>query len=71
VSVLDDWLGIVGNWAETEALKIVGGIVRLLSKAIDMSEQLNPLLVVRPVLLEEPHLQGHDVNPYDRHSGPV
>ncbi|KAJ7812680.1 hypothetical protein B0H13DRAFT_1666088 [Mycena leptocephala] len=26
VSVLDDWLGIVGNWAETEALKIVGGI---------------------------------------------
>ncbi|KAJ7483149.1 hypothetical protein FB451DRAFT_1393290 [Mycena latifolia] len=26
VSVLDDWLGIVGNWAETEALKLVGGI---------------------------------------------
>ncbi|KAF7371027.1 Reticuline oxidase [Mycena sanguinolenta] len=26
VSVLDDWLGIVGNWAETEALQIVGGI---------------------------------------------
>ncbi|KAJ7319269.1 hypothetical protein DFH08DRAFT_390041 [Mycena albidolilacea] len=26
VSVLDDWLGLVGNWAETEALKIVGGI---------------------------------------------
>lgn len=38
VSVLDDWLGIVGNWAETEALKIVGGIVRLISKAIDMSD---------------------------------
>ncbi|KAF7357043.1 hypothetical protein MVEN_01041100 [Mycena venus] len=29
VSVLDDWLGAVGNWAETEALKLVGGIVRL------------------------------------------
>ncbi|KAF7309509.1 Reticuline oxidase [Mycena indigotica] len=26
VSVLDSWLGIVGNWAETEALKVVGGI---------------------------------------------
>ncbi|KAJ6474700.1 hypothetical protein C8R47DRAFT_986679 [Mycena vitilis] len=26
VSVLDDWLGVVGNWAETEALKIVGGV---------------------------------------------
>ncbi|KAJ7780247.1 hypothetical protein DFH07DRAFT_467953 [Mycena maculata] len=26
VSVLDDWLGIVGNWAETEALQIVGGV---------------------------------------------
>ncbi|KAJ7492055.1 hypothetical protein FB451DRAFT_1165234 [Mycena latifolia] len=26
VLVLDDWLGIVGNWAETEALKLVGGI---------------------------------------------
>ncbi|KAJ7173714.1 hypothetical protein C8R46DRAFT_120639 [Mycena filopes] len=26
VSVLDDWLGVVGHWAETEALKIVGGI---------------------------------------------
>ncbi|KAJ7272726.1 hypothetical protein B0H12DRAFT_1228723 [Mycena haematopus] len=26
VSVLDDWLGIVGNWAETEALQIVGDI---------------------------------------------
>ncbi|KAJ7726915.1 hypothetical protein B0H16DRAFT_1591743 [Mycena metata] len=26
VSELDDWLGIVDNWAETEALKIVGGI---------------------------------------------
>ncbi|KAJ7825362.1 hypothetical protein B0H14DRAFT_2820516 [Mycena olivaceomarginata] len=26
VSVLDDWLGAVGNWAETEALKLVGGI---------------------------------------------
>lgn len=27
VSVVDDWLSIVGNWAETEALKIVGGVV--------------------------------------------
>ncbi|KAJ7825397.1 hypothetical protein B0H14DRAFT_2820741 [Mycena olivaceomarginata] len=26
VSVLNDWLGAVGNWAETEALKLVGGI---------------------------------------------
>ncbi|KAJ7065290.1 hypothetical protein C8F01DRAFT_738244 [Mycena amicta] len=26
VSVLDTWLGVVGNWAETEALKVVGGI---------------------------------------------
>ncbi|KAJ7493223.1 hypothetical protein B0H11DRAFT_1718318 [Mycena galericulata] len=26
VSVLDNWLGIVGNWAETEALQIVGGV---------------------------------------------
>ncbi|KAJ6580992.1 hypothetical protein B0H19DRAFT_1017535 [Mycena capillaripes] len=26
VSVVDDWLAVVGNWAETEALKIVGGI---------------------------------------------
>ncbi|KAJ6474697.1 hypothetical protein C8R47DRAFT_708277 [Mycena vitilis] len=26
VSVLDNWLGAVGNWAETEALKLVGGI---------------------------------------------
>ncbi|KAJ7105109.1 hypothetical protein C8R43DRAFT_1100144 [Mycena crocata] len=26
VAVLDDWLGAVGNWAETEALKLVGGI---------------------------------------------
>ncbi|KAJ6580993.1 hypothetical protein B0H19DRAFT_490524 [Mycena capillaripes] len=26
VTVLDDWLGAVGNWAETEALKLVGGI---------------------------------------------
>ncbi|KAJ6477489.1 hypothetical protein DFH09DRAFT_951960 [Mycena vulgaris] len=26
VSVLDDWLGVVGNWAETEALKLVGGV---------------------------------------------
>ncbi|KAJ6547857.1 hypothetical protein B0H10DRAFT_1313861 [Mycena sp. CBHHK59/15] len=26
VSVLDNWLGIVTNWAETEALKLVGGI---------------------------------------------
>jgi hypothetical protein len=27
VSVVDDWLGVVGHWAETEALKVVGGIV--------------------------------------------
>ncbi|KAJ7708806.1 hypothetical protein B0H17DRAFT_1030910 [Mycena rosella] len=26
VVVLNDWLGAVGNWAETEALKLVGGI---------------------------------------------
>ncbi|KAJ7708857.1 hypothetical protein B0H17DRAFT_1191356 [Mycena rosella] len=26
VSVLDDWLSLVGNWAETEALKLVGGV---------------------------------------------
>ncbi|KAF7317814.1 Reticuline oxidase [Mycena kentingensis (nom. inval.)] len=26
VSVVDSWLGIVGNWAENEALKVVGGI---------------------------------------------
>ncbi|KAJ7825380.1 hypothetical protein B0H14DRAFT_2322974, partial [Mycena olivaceomarginata] len=26
VSIVDDWLGVVGNWAETEALKVVGGI---------------------------------------------
>ncbi|KAJ7460832.1 hypothetical protein FB451DRAFT_1044988 [Mycena latifolia] len=26
VTVLDDWLGAVGNWAETEALKLVGGV---------------------------------------------
>ncbi|KAJ7132332.1 hypothetical protein C8R44DRAFT_612480 [Mycena epipterygia] len=26
VSVVDDWLSIVGNWAETEALKIVGEV---------------------------------------------
>ncbi|KAJ7804666.1 hypothetical protein B0H14DRAFT_3485964 [Mycena olivaceomarginata] len=26
VSVVDDWLGVVGHWAETEALKVVGGI---------------------------------------------
>ncbi|CAK5273813.1 unnamed protein product [Mycena citricolor] len=26
VTVLNDWLGTVGNWAENEALKLVGGI---------------------------------------------
>ncbi|KAJ7089854.1 hypothetical protein B0H15DRAFT_274600 [Mycena belliarum] len=26
VSALDNWIGVVGNWAETEALKLVGGI---------------------------------------------
>ncbi|KAK6978117.1 Reticuline oxidase [Favolaschia claudopus] len=26
VSVLDSWLGVVGNWAETEALKLIGGV---------------------------------------------
>jgi hypothetical protein len=27
VTLLDNWLGAVGNWAETEALKLAGGIV--------------------------------------------
>ncbi|KAJ7065289.1 hypothetical protein C8F01DRAFT_1125052 [Mycena amicta] len=26
ISTLDTWLGIVGNWAQTEALQVVGGI---------------------------------------------
>ncbi|KAK6978121.1 hypothetical protein R3P38DRAFT_497939 [Favolaschia claudopus] len=26
VNTLDNWLGAVGNWAETEALKLVGGV---------------------------------------------
>ncbi|KAF8166621.1 hypothetical protein K438DRAFT_252941 [Mycena galopus ATCC 62051] len=26
VSVLDNWLGIVGNWAQTEALQLIGGV---------------------------------------------
>ncbi|KAF7317813.1 Reticuline oxidase [Mycena kentingensis (nom. inval.)] len=26
VSRIDSWLGIVGNWAETEALKLIGGV---------------------------------------------
>ncbi|KAJ7483161.1 hypothetical protein FB451DRAFT_1169792 [Mycena latifolia] len=26
VSVLDDWLGVVSNWAEAEALKLIGGV---------------------------------------------
>jgi hypothetical protein len=27
---LDNWLGTVANWAENEALKLIGGIVGLL-----------------------------------------
>lgn len=27
IHTLDHWLGAVGNWAETEALKLIGGIV--------------------------------------------
>jgi hypothetical protein len=27
VTVFDDWLGAVANWAETEALQLIGGIV--------------------------------------------
>jgi hypothetical protein len=36
-AVLDDWLGTVANWAENEALQLVGGIVSFL-KSLDMKK---------------------------------
>jgi len=27
VSIIDKWIGLVGHWAETEALALIGGIV--------------------------------------------
>jgi hypothetical protein len=57
VHTIDNWLGAVTNWAENEALQLIGGVVSC--AFILMLKEKHPYLPVyvhlpvRPLLLEE------------------